>query len=252
MNAALITALALAGLVIGWAQRAVIFRLAVPAGQPPRRACPRCGHQFTPTRRRPWPVPPPSGRCAACPARTGPPPLAIELTTALLLGGLAARVHPGLVLAATAWLAVCAVPLAWIDAAVHRLPDVLTASAYAGTTALLLLAAATTSGRWPDLLRAALGGLALAAFYLALALISRSGMGLGDVKLAASLGTLLAWFGWAALAAGGLAGFLLGGLYGAALLAARRATRKQHIPFGPFMILGTFIVVLAGTVAGAH
>ena len=250
MNAVLITALALAGLVIGWGQRTIIFRLAVPAGEPPRRACPRCGHQFLPTRRRPWPVQPPSGRCAACQARTGPPPLSIELTTALLLGGLAARLHPGLVLAAAIWLAICAVPLAWIDAAVHRLPDVLTAAAYAGTTALLLLAAAT-SEEWHDLLRAALGGLVLTAFYLVLALISPSGMGLGDVKLAASLGTLLAWFGWATLLAGAFAGFLLGGLCGIALLAARRAARKQHIPFGPFMIVGAFIIVLAGTAVGS-
>jgi leader peptidase (prepilin peptidase)/N-methyltransferase len=245
MNAVLITAFALAGLLIGWGQRAIIFRLAVPAGEPPRRACPRCGHQFRPTWRWPWPVPPPSGRCAGCQARAGPPSLAIELTTALLLGGLAARVHPGLVLAAAAWLAICAVPLAWIDAAVHRLPDVLTAAAYAGTTALLLLAAATSQD-WHKLLRAVLGGLVLAACYLVLVLISPSGMGIGDVKLAASLGTLLAWSGWATVAAGAFAGFLLGGLYGIALLAARRATRKQHIPFGPFMIAGAFMVVLAG------
>jgi leader peptidase (prepilin peptidase)/N-methyltransferase len=247
MNAVLITALALAGLLIGWGQRTIIFRLAVPAGEPPRRACPHCGHQIPPTWRLPWPVPPPSGRCEACQARTGPPSLAIELTTALLLGGLAARIHPGLVLAAAGWLAICTVPLAWIDAAVHRLPDVLTAPAYAGTAAFLLLAAAT-GGHWHNLVRAALGGLVLAAFYLVLALISPSGMGIGDVKLAASLGTLLAWFGWATLLAGAFAGFLLGGLYGAALLAARRAGRKQHIPFGPFMIVGAFVVVLAGTV----
>ena len=236
MSAVLITAFALAGLLIGWGQRAIIFRLAVPAGEPPRRACPRCGHQFRPTWRRPWPVPPPSGRCAGCQARTGPPPLAVEVTTAVLLAALAARLHPGLVLAAAAWLAICTVPLAWIDAAVHRLPDVLTAAAYAGTTALLLLAAATSQD-WPNLLRAVLGGLVLAAFYLVLVLISPSGMGLGDVKLAASLGTLLAWSGWATVAAGAFAGFLLGGLYGIALLAARRATRKQHIPFGPFALL---------------
>ncbi|HEX5304391.1 MAG TPA: hypothetical protein VFW50_46095 [Streptosporangiaceae bacterium] len=75
-------------------------------------------------------------------------------------------------------------------------------------------------------------------------MISPSGMSLGDVKLAASLGTLLAWFGWRVLIAGGAAGFLLGGLGGAVLLASRRAGRKQLIPFGPFMIAGTFLAVL--------
>ena len=177
------------------------------------------------------------------PAPVAPPVLAVAVTTAVLFGALATRVHPGLVLAAACWLAACAVPLAFIDAAVRRLPDRLTIPAYAGTAALLLSAAAV-SGHWPILLRAALGGLALAGFYLALLLISPSAMGLGDVKLAASLGTLLAWFGWRTLIAGGFAGFALAGVFGVALLASRRATRKQHIPFGPFMILGAFLVIL--------
>jgi leader peptidase (prepilin peptidase)/N-methyltransferase len=181
-----------------------------------------------------------SGRCPACGVRTGPPALAVAVITAILLGTLAARVHPGLVLAAACWLAACAVPLAFIDAAVRRLPDQLTAPAYAGTAVFL-----ATTGHWPSLLRAVLGGLALAGFYLALLLISPSATGLGDVKLAASLGTLLAWFGWRTLIAGGAAGFLLAGLVGIVLLASGRATRKQHIPFGPFLIAGTFLVVLS-------
>lgn len=206
MTPLLIASLALAGLVAGWGQRAIIVRYAVPAGQPP--------------------------------------PLAVEATSAIALGMLAARIHPGLVLAAACWLALCAVPLAFIDAAVHRLPDLLTAPAYAGTTVFLLLAAAT-SGHWPGLVRAVLGGIALAGFYLALILINPSGMGLGDSKMAASLGSLLAWSGWSTLLAGAFAGFLLAAIYGVALLASGRATRKQHLPFGPFMIAGAFAVILA-------
>jgi leader peptidase (prepilin peptidase)/N-methyltransferase len=220
VNTPLIASLAVAGLLAGWIQRAVIVRLAVPAGEPPRRDDPARG------------------------VRTGPPALAAGCATAILLGALAARVHPGLVLAAACWLAVCAVPLAFVDAAVRRLPDRLTIPAYAGTAALLLLAAAV-SGPWSPLPRAALGGLALAGFYLLLVVISPSGMGLGDAKLAASLGTLLAWFGWRMLIAGGFAGFLLAGLYAGALLLSGRATSKQHIPFGPFMIAGAVLALLA-------
>jgi leader peptidase (prepilin peptidase)/N-methyltransferase len=160
----------------------------------------------------------------------------------VLLGVLAARVHPGLVLAAACGLAVCAVPLAFIDLAVHRLPDVLTAGAYAVTVLFLLLAAAS-GGHWGDLERAVLGGLALAGFYLVLMLISPSGMGLGDVKLAFSLGTMLTWASWRLLLIGGITGLMLGALYGGALLAFRRVTRDQHIPFGPFMIAGAFAVI---------
>ncbi len=173
-----------------------------------------------------------------------PPALAVEVTGAVLLGGISARVPPGLVLAAACWLAVCSVPLAFIDAATRRLPDALTGAALAGTT-LLLLAAAAASGHWYSLARAVGGGAALAGFYLALALISPAGMGMGDVKAAAGIGTLLAWFGWRQLIAGGFAGFLLAAVCGTALLISGRATRKQQIPFGPFMIAGAFLVILA-------
>jgi len=261
MNGPLVAGLAVAGLVIGWFLRGVIFAYAVPAGAAPARACPHCGDQILAAGRLPRPVvsrsgrlPRPavsaSGRCPACRARVGPPPLAVELVTAILFGALAARVHPALVLAAACWLAGCAVALAWIDAAVQRLPDALTAPAYAGTVAFLLLAAAA-SGHWRDLLRAVLGGLALAVAYLALVVISRSAVGLGDAKLAASLGTLTAWPGWPTLIAGAFAGFLLGAIYGAGLLVSRRAHRGQHIPFGPFMIAGAFAALLASSAAGS-
>jgi leader peptidase (prepilin peptidase)/N-methyltransferase len=237
----LAASLAAVGLVAGWGQRAVIVRYAVPAGEPPLRCCPDCGHQLLGARQLALA---PLARCTACGSRTGPPPLAVEVTTALLLAALAARVHPGLVLAAACWLALCSVPLAFIDAAVRRLPDVLTGAALAGT-ALLLLAAAAAGGHWHVLAQSVLGGVALAGFYLVLAVISPSGMGMGDVKAAAALGTMLAWRGWAALIAGGFAGFLLAAVYGTALLMSRRATRKHQIPFGPFMIAGTFLVILA-------
>jgi leader peptidase (prepilin peptidase)/N-methyltransferase len=245
VNPLLIAALALAGPVAGPAQRAVIFRLAVPAGESARRCCPACPSQALSARWPPWPLLSPTGRCPARQHRAGPPPLAVEAVTAILLAALAARIHPALVLAAACWLALCAVPLAFIDIAVQRLPDPLTASGYAGT-ALLLLVAAAASGHWHALARAALGGIALAGFCLMLALISPSGMGMGDVKAAASLGTMLAWRSWTSVIAAGLAGFLFAAAFGIALLISRRATRKQQIPFGPFMITGAFLIVLVG------
>jgi leader peptidase (prepilin peptidase)/N-methyltransferase len=245
VNWPLVGVLAVAGLVVGRGLRAVVFACAVPAGEPLRRACPSCGHMLLPPRNglRGLAVTA-SGHCSACRARTGPPPLVPELITAIIFGALAARVHPGLVLAAACWLAACGVALAWIDAATARLPDALTGPAYAGTALLLVLAAAT-SGHWSALVRALLGGVALAAAYLALVVVSRSALGLGDVKLAASLGTLSAWPGWPTLIAGVFAGFLLGAIYGVGLLASRRARLGQRIPFGPFMIAGTFLAVLA-------
>jgi leader peptidase (prepilin peptidase)/N-methyltransferase len=71
-------------------------------------------------------------------------------------------------------------------------------------------------------------------------------MGWGDVKLAVVLGMYLGYLGWGVLIVGGFLGFLLGGLFGAALMIAGRAGRKSQIPYGPYMILGTFVAIFAG------
>jgi IPT/TIG domain len=76
---------------------------------------------------------PTGGSCSVGPVlclRTGPLPLAVEVTTALLLGALAASVHPGLVLAAACWLALCSVPLAFIDDSIGRITTTGTVTSY--------------------------------------------------------------------------------------------------------------------------
>jgi leader peptidase (prepilin peptidase) / N-methyltransferase len=143
-------------------QRTIIFRLVTPTGDLPAAGMRRLRASDPRLLAGPVVAVDPSGLCVVCRARTGPPPAAIELSIAALLVGLAARVHAGLVLTGAAWLAVCAVPLAWIDVAVHRLPDLLTGWAYLGTVTLLLAVAA--SGHWHSFLRAAAGGLAFAGF----------------------------------------------------------------------------------------
>jgi leader peptidase (prepilin peptidase) / N-methyltransferase len=210
--------LAPAGLALGWVQRPVITRY-VPG------------------------VVEPSPGGAPTPNRARPSALASGIVTAVLFVLLGARVHSGFALGAACALAVIAVPLAFVDVSVHRLPDPLTVAAY-GVTVASLLIAATSGGHWGTLGRAVAGGAALAGFYLLLALISPSGMGLGDVKLAASLGTLLAWSSWRVLVLGGFTGFMLAALYSIALLAFGRTTRKQQIPFGPFMLAGAFLLLL--------
>jgi len=44
---------------------------------------------------------------------------------------------------------------------------------------------------------------------------------------------------------------VLAAIYGIALLISGRATRKQKMPFGPFMIAGAFLVILAAPLAGS-
>jgi leader peptidase (prepilin peptidase) / N-methyltransferase len=186
---------------------------------------------------------PPTGRCPFCQTRIGPPAAILEFATAALLGLLAARINSPLQLLAYAWLTVMGVALASTDLAVHRLPNALTLPACGGLVLLFGLAAAV-DGRPDSLTRALLAGLLLAAVYLVLALIRPGDMGLGDIKLAAVLGTGMGWLSWNAVVAGTFLTFLLGGIVALLGLALGRWTRKQHITFGPFMLAGTLLALL--------
>lgn len=86
---------------------------------------------------------------------------------------------------------------------------------------------------------ALLGGILGGCVFLILALISKGGMGGGDIKLVAVLGLL---FGWRYILILMFLSFILGGVTGALLLAAGIKKRKDGIPFGPFLVLASFIV----------
>lgn len=139
----------------------------------------------------------------------------------------------------------CAVLVA-VDLDGHRLPDVVMVP-----TAALLLAglalAAQQGDSWAALGRAVLAGLALGAGFLVLALISPRALGLGDVKLATLLGVFLGWFGWAAVLAGLVATFLLGGIVAVVLIVLRRATGSTALAFGPWLVLGAGMGAAAAT-----
>jgi leader peptidase (prepilin peptidase)/N-methyltransferase len=167
-----------------------------------------------------------------------PPVFALEAAAALALAVTAARAASAWALAGLGWLVLCAVALAFIDAAIRRLPDPLTGAAFAGTAGLLAVAA-FAGGHPAQLGRALIAAAALGGFYLALFIARPSGMGLGDVKLAAGIGVALGWLGWPELAAGTFATFALAALYGIALLLLRRASRTSQLPLGPFLVLGT-------------
>ncbi|MBD3752606.1 MAG: prepilin peptidase, partial [Micrococcales bacterium] len=103
--------------------------------------------------------------------------------------------------------------------------------------------AAVTGGGIDALLRSLLAALALFAAYLALRMLSAGGVGGGDIKLAAVIGLYLGWLGWGSVLVGTLAGFVLGGLFAAAMLLIRRAKRRTAIPFGPWMIAGAWVAI---------
>ena len=241
---------AAAGFASGPALRAVIFYFGTPSGDPPRRVCPACGHAVFTIGPLLWPYLPLTGRCPACATRIGPPLVSVELLTAAALAIVAARATTAWELAALGWLAIVAVPLAFIDVAVRRLPNQLTAAAYAGT--LALLGAAALAGHHPGQLgRAALAGAALCGAYLVMLAAFPRGIGGGDAKIAAGVGTALGWLGWPLLLTGAVACFAACTLCSAFLLASRRVKLTGHVPLGPFILLGALVAIAVQPAAAA-
>jgi leader peptidase (prepilin peptidase)/N-methyltransferase len=68
-------------------------------------------------------------------------------------------------------------------------------------------------------------------------------MGGGDVKMAGLMGAFL---GWPGTAVGLFAGFMAGGIVGIGLLALRVRGRKEAIPFGPALAVGSVIALFWG------
>lgn len=166
-------------------------------------------------------------------------------TTALVVGvvtGAQAMQDPAYAIVAGSVTAVLMVLVA-IDADVHRLPDVFTLPMLLAVPLALGLVALVTGdlGAWVASL---IGGLALGAMYVVLFLVALGrGMGLGDVKLAPSLGALLGYLSYVHIVAATMLCFLAAGAFAAVLLLRRRANRKTMVAFGPFMVLGTVVVL---------
>ncbi|MBD8043142.1 prepilin peptidase [Arthrobacter sp. Sa2BUA2] len=154
------------------------------------------------------------------------------------------RAAAWLLLAALGYLSGLSVLLAVEDIRSRRLPDRLVLPAYPAAV-LLLSSAALAAGDPGRLAGMAGGGLAMLAGYFLLRLISPAGLGLGDVKLAGVLGIFLGYAGWTHVVAGTAAGFVLGGLWGLGLILTGRGTGKTRIAFGPFMLAGAAVVLLA-------
>ncbi|MEU1847764.1 A24 family peptidase [Streptomyces sp. NPDC019990] len=230
-------AAALWGAVAGALLPRAAHRLSVPPGEPWRERCPG-GHALGG-----WLG---QASCPKCPqAGHGPRTAPLMITTALVCAALAAATGTRPELGVWLLLAPVGVLLTVVDLRVRRLPDPLTLPFAGAALALLGLTALVPehAGEWTTAL---LGSLALGGGYFALFLINPAGMGFGDVKLALGTGAVLGWYGWPTVMLGTFAGFLLGALYGGALVIAGRASRKTAIAFGPFLITGAFLGLLAG------
>lgn len=248
------------GSIIGSFLNVVIHR--VPSGRSvlrPASACGACGHAIRWYDNIPlvsWLVL--RARCRDCRAPISARYPLIELLTALAFAGtalvfvppvfaaegLAATLAEAIVLAAFLYLAAISIALAAIDLETMRLPNAIVLPAYL-VGAIAFTAAAALGGSWERLATAGLGLAIMGAIYLIPALIRPDAIGGGDVKLAGVLGLFLGWIGAPALGVGIIAGFILGGAWGVALIMAGKG-RTARVAFGPWMLAGAWIGITAG------
>lgn len=91
---------------------------------------------------------------------------------------------------------------------------------------------------WEQHLLAALaGGLS----FLLLAILTRGGIGGGDIKLIAALGL---WLGGEALKLTALGGIIIGGLWALGAIAVKKKKRTDFIPYAPAFIIAAFAVYI--------
>lgn len=91
-----------------------------------------------------------------------------------------------------------------------------------------------------------LGSLVGAGIFLIITLLGgliagKEAMGFGDVKLMGALGL---FFGWMNIIAISLIAFLIAAIISIVLLATKKKKTDEYIPFGPFIVIASFIVMI--------
>jgi leader peptidase (prepilin peptidase)/N-methyltransferase len=225
---------AVLGAIVGSFLNVVIYRL--PRRQSlivPGSRCPHCSTPIAP-----WDnIPVVSflllrGRCRACGRPISVRYPAVELATAATVAAVWLKTNTLLDFAAGSLFTLLMLAIFFIDLEHHIVPNALS---YPGLILGLLLA--IPQGRFADALFAAAGA---GAFFLLIAIVSRGGMGGGDIKLAALMGAFL---GWPAIAVALFIAFMLGAGVGLFLIALRRRARRDPIPFGPALAVGGILAL---------
>jgi leader peptidase (prepilin peptidase)/N-methyltransferase len=190
------------------------------------------------------------GRCASC----GTPisiryPL-VEALTGLLSAAVAWKFGYGAPAAAALVLTWFLIALTFIDIDHQLLPDTLTLPLlWLGILVSIMGFTASGVESVPVDLRssvigAIIGYSSLWSVYQVFRLVTgKEGMGYGDFKLLAALG---AWMGWKMLLPIVLISAAVGAVVGIAMLTAQRRNRSTPIPFGPFLAVAGWLMLLFG------
>ncbi|MDW7672180.1 MAG: A24 family peptidase [Bacillota bacterium] len=182
------------------------------------------------------------GRCRSCGARISARYPSIELLTGILL--LLVYLETGLTIdfVFLAVLTATLVVMTFIDVDHQIIPDGLVIFLFG--VGFLNKVSSLVLNQPAYWLNSIWGLLLGGGFFLLIAVVSNGGMGGGDIKLMAALGF---WFGWQGILMVMFLAFIIGGVAAVGFLIARKKGRKEMLPFGPFIALGTYLTALYGS-----
>lgn len=149
--------------------------------------------------------------------------------------------HDLTVLAYGVFFGACAL-LALIDVDTHVIPRRVVGRTLVVAVPLLILASFFDDQG--SVFRMFVGALVTWIALRIMEILSRGGLGGGDVTLGALLGMYLGWLSWRSIFDGLFIGFIIGGVFALVLLVSRKVSRNHQFAFGPFLVIGAIAAVL--------
>jgi len=165
--------------------------------------------------------------------------------TGVLFGAAAAHFGRDLVLAPFCVFFAMLVAVSMTDLSHRLVPRRLIYGAL-GLIVPLLVVTAAVDHTWHDLTGALIAGAVAFGLFFAIWWFIPRGMGFGDVRLAGVIGFTTGWLSLLHAYVAFLAGFVIGMVFGLALMVVSSAGRKTRIPFAPSPSFGAVIAVLWG------
>ena len=246
---ALFVAIALIGLIIGSFVNVVVYR--VPRRESvvlPASHCPVCEHPLSV-----WDNVPVfsylllRGRCRHCGTRISLKYPLVEIASSVVFVASYAAYGLSINFALNAFFLLTLLMVSVIDIEHKIIPNVIVVPAIAIGAVVLGSLSIVAGGEVALIDRGGFAGPAIGflgggGFLLLLAWLWPNGMGGGDIKLAALMGLFLGRYVVIAI----FIGFFLGALGGVLAMSLLGMSRKDQIPFGPYLAVGAVLTLFIG------
>ncbi len=185
------------------------------------------------------------GRCRVCGAGISPRYPFVELLNATLYVLVFYRFGFAWYTVIFALLCSALIAITFIDLDFQIIPDVITLPGIViGLVAGSLLMPDPFIRHSPlGFTSSIIGLVAGGGIFYAIAVISKGGMGGGDIKMMAMVGALM---GWKSVLLTVFLGSLTGSVFGIFLMISQKKGRKTKVPFGPFLAFGTLATMFFG------